>query len=199
MRKLIVIFAFILSTELYANMDYKIPDSYEVGVKVEGDIQELVNEDKQKKVIYYLSGSSNTNEDPWITSCAKTMVDGIPSARCTLLKKNLLIRISENKTYPYYIFFDKPVIEAMQKKGKADIGLVQLNTKYKIDSSSTISLPETIIPNGYNSNAFVRDLKPSKTLYYSIQKSNGYKSYSLDLVGFNQALIFAQAFINLNR
>lgn len=202
MKKKLLSLLLIVSPLTQADMNSKIPEMYQIGAKINGDVFEYLTEENEQagKAIYFMAGSADKkSSEPWLTKCAKIMKEGLPSAQCLVSKDNLLIVVNEDITYPYHIYFDNATMVKLSKSKNPNINFVMRETKYKIDSSSIVSLSMVAIKNSYNSNVFVRDAKVGNILYYSINQDGKYKSYEIDLKGFKQSIDFASSFISLNK
>ncbi|TCB62209.1 hypothetical protein [Acinetobacter terrae] len=194
----------LVASTAQAGDEYVLPMGYSFGLHPRNDIQELIeyktkNGNSSINYVTMASGASKGDVEIWLTSCSRRMIKGIPETLCEIVKDNFLISVSNEKTYPYLIYFDHKTMYSLANSKNPNFKLIERETNYKVDDLTTVTLPAIGIRGDYNSNALVRDAKKGRTLYYSIENNGKYKSYKLDLSGFKESIDFANEFISINK
>ncbi|HCC8380805.1 TPA: hypothetical protein MW179_000517 [Acinetobacter baumannii] len=199
-----ITFLLLIASTAQAGNEYVLPTGYSFGLHPRNDIQELIELKSNNGIdsIKYVTMAPGVSEDDveiWLTSCSRRMVKGIPETLCEVIKDNFLISVSGQKTYPYLIYFDNKTMNSLANSKNPNFKLIERETNYKIDASSTITLPMIGLSGNYNSNVLVREAKKGNILYYSIKNNEKYQSYKLNLTGFKESMDFAEAFISANK
>lgn len=190
-----------------AGYDFYVPEGYDYGMSDRGDLVELVDKLNTKEVNYltYMVASKNRDiakENKWLVECSRQLIEGIPEAYCKITNmpkaKFAVVINSASASFPNMIVFDSDILEKIQK-GILNKNAMNLEVKYKIDSTNTLSSPVVGIAPSYSANMLVNRAKAGDTLYYSIKKNNKFESYTINLKGFKEAVNFANSFIYLNK
>lgn len=161
------------------------PPYYEGEQMLEGGDAQSISKDKDGILYAYVSENqlSLQSRDTWMTKCFKSVRKGILFTSCLIqnpLNKSINVLVSADGTL--VTFLPHRVGEINYRVGNESIKT--LNKNYFMDKKSQFYL--------------ISDLLKSKSMTYSYEVNNSYKSKEVSLEGLVENYRFSLAFIRVN-